>query len=95
MYIKFKKADSDYGYDVRIYISKDNNGVIWFDRIDGVMPLIKGVFKETDIKDSHKMMVKSGTKIFLEKINNTQQKNPNVCKETNDKINNKMDGVIK
>jgi len=70
MYIKFKKSDSNFGYDVRIYVSKENNGTIWFNKIDGVVAILKGIFREQDSTDVHKMIVKDGTKIFLEKINN-------------------------
>ncbi len=70
MYIKFSKSDSNIGYNVRIYISKENNGIIWFNKIDGVVAILKGIFNEKETTDTHKMLVKGGTKVFLDKINN-------------------------
>jgi len=73
MYIRFKKADSNFGYDVKIYVTKENNGIIWFNTIDGVVAILKGIFNEKETIDVHKMQVKSGTKMFLDKINNKME----------------------
>lgn len=70
MYIKFTKAENDYGYNVEIYLSEENNGVIWFNTISATMIFIASAFKETiDLNGTNKLMVKSGTKEFLERAN--------------------------
>ena len=75
MYIKFNKAENEYGYDVEIHVNDTNYGVVWFDSISATMVFIAGAFKEEiDLNKTSKFMVKSGSKEFLEKANREEVK---------------------
>jgi len=75
MYIKFNKAESEYGYDVEIHVNDLNYGVIWFNSISATMAFIAGAFKEQiDLNKTSKFIVKSGSKDFLERINRGNEK---------------------